>query len=405
MERNVYENKRKDLLGEAQNFINASNLTEYENKVKEIENLDKQFDEEAKAQANLNAIINNGVATNQITNALPIGTGIIASTGEENSINIDDKFASLEYRKAFMNNILSGTDMPKEFSNVSTTTKTTDVGKIIPTTVLEQIVEKLEAHGMILQLVTRTSHKGGVSIPLSSVKPKATWVAEGAGSDKQKKEVKGSITFAYHKLRCAVAVTLETEVTSLAIFEKTLIENISEAMIMAIEQAIISGDGNGKPTGILTSEVPADRIIKVNKPSYETLTSAEGALDIAYENNAQYCMTKKTFMQYTGMTDANGQPIARTSVGINGKIERTLLGRPVVLCNYLETLSSTVEDDTVVAFIFNFKDYVLNTNYQMGLKKYEDNDTDDMVTKAVMLVDGKPVSAESLVLIKKSAAA
>lgn len=405
MDRKVYENKRKDLLGEAQNFINASNLTEYENKVKEIENLDKQFDEEAKAQANLNAIINNGVATSQITNALPIGGGIIASTGEENSINTDDKFASLEYRKAFMNNILSGTDMPKEFSNVSTTTKTTDVGKIIPTTVLEQIIEKLEAHGMILQLVTRTSHKGGVSIPVSSVKPKATWVAEGAGSDKQKKDVKGSVTFAYHKLRCAVAVTLETEVTSLAIFEKTLIENISEAMIMAIEQAIISGDGNGKPTGILTSEVPEDRIIKVNKPSYETLTSAEGALDIAYENKAQYCMTKKTFMQYTGMTDSNGQPIARTSVGINGKIERTLLGRPVVLCNYLDTLSSTTEDDTVVAFIFNFKDYVLNTNYQMGLKKYEDNDTDDMVTKAVMLVDGKPVSVESLVLIKKSSAA
>lgn len=39
------------------------------------------------------------------------------------------------------------------------------------TTVLNQIVEKLESTGMILALVTRTAYKGGVSIPVSTVKP------------------------------------------------------------------------------------------------------------------------------------------------------------------------------------------------------------------------------------------
>lgn len=40
---------------------------------------------------------------------------------------------------------------------------------------------------MILPLVTRTAYKTGLSIPTSNVKPEATWVAEGAGSDKQKR--------------------------------------------------------------------------------------------------------------------------------------------------------------------------------------------------------------------------
>lgn len=40
---------------------------------------------------------------------------------------------------------------------------------------------------MILPLVTRTAYKTGMVIPTASVKPTATWVAEGAGSDKQKK--------------------------------------------------------------------------------------------------------------------------------------------------------------------------------------------------------------------------
>ena len=41
----------------------------------------------------------------------------------------------------------------------------------------------------------------------------------------------------------------------------------------------------------------------------------------------------------------------------------------------------------------------------MGVKKYEDNDTDDLVTKGIMLVDGKVVDKHSLVTLKKMVAA
>ena len=40
----------------------------------------------------------------------------------------------------------------------------------------------------------------------------------------------------------------------------------------------------------------------------------------------------------------------------------------------------------------------------MTIKRYEDNDTDDQVTKAVMLVDGKVVDKNSLVTITKKVA-
>mgnify|MGYP000081559087 FL=1 len=48
---------------------------------------------------------------------------------------------------------------------------------------------------------------------------------------------------------------------------------------------------------------------------------------------------------------------------------------------------------------------MLNTNYTMTVKKYEDNDTDDMVTKAIMLVDGKVIDKNSLVVVAKAAGA
>ncbi|HEK9100196.1 TPA: phage major capsid protein [Bacillus pseudomycoides] len=308
---------------------------------------------------------------------------------------------SLEYRNAFMNYVLRGEAIPAEI-RANAITKTGDVGSVIPQTVLNQIIEKIEAVGMILPLVTRTAIKGGVSIPTSSVKPVATWVAEGAGSDTQKKTT-GSITFNYYKLRCAVAVSLEVDTMALSVFESTLINNVVEAMTKAIEQSIINGTGSGQPKGILTETPVAGQSLDIAKIEYKTLVDAEAALPLEYEDGAVWCMTKKTFMSYAGMVDANGQPIARVNYGINGKTERVLLGRQVVLCNYIDSFSTAVVGKPF-AFLFNFSDYILNTNYQMGVKKYEDNLTDDMVTKAIMVVDGKAVNVNSLVVLKKAAA-
>lgn len=324
-----------------------------------------------------------------------------AAAGGEQRDN--DPYDTLEYRRAFMAYALRGTEIPAEF-RADAVTKTSDVGAVIPTTVLNRIVEKMEAVGMILPLVTRTAYKGGVSIPTSSAKPVASWVAEGAGSDKQKKAT-GNITFAYHKLRCAVAVSLETDTMALSAFEATLINNVVEAMTKAVEQAIISGTGSGQPKGILAETAVSGQALTSVTPTYADLVNAEGALPQAYENGAVWCMSKKTFMQYAGMVDEVGQPIGRVNYGIGGKPERVLLGRPVICCDYVTSFSSAMAADTVFAFLFNFKDYVLNTNLNMTVKKYEDNDTDDMVTKAIMLVDGKVVDKNSLVTIAKAAGA
>jgi HK97 family phage major capsid protein len=313
-----------------------------------------------------------------------------------------DKYGSMAYRKAFMQYVCRGTAIPAEYRSDAIST-TTDVGATIPTTVLNQIVEKLENTGMILALVTRTAYKGGVSIPVSTVKPTATWVNEGAGSDKQKKDITkgGMITFAYHKLRCAVAVSLEVDTMAISAFETLLINNIVEAMTKALEQSIIDGNGTGKPKGIL-AETPAEgQTVKSAAPAYADLIAAEAALPQAYENGAVWCMSKKTFMNYYGLTDTNGQPIGRVNYGIAGKPERTLLGRAVVCCDYVKSYDKSLAAGTKFGFLFNFKDYVLNTNYAMGVKKYEDNETDDQVTKGIMLVDGKVVDKNSLVVLEK----
>lgn len=313
----------------------------------------------------------------------------------------EDKYGTMAYRKAFMEYVTRGAAIPAEYRE-NQNTKTTDVGAVVPTTILDKIVSKMESVGGIYALVIKTAYKGGVSIPKQTLKPVATWAAEGAGSDKQK-YTGGDITFAYHKLRCVVSVSFETDTMSIEAFETLLVNNIVEAMVKALEKAIVAGTGKGQPTGIITSTEYAE-IVEVAAQDYDSLVRAEAAVPEAYETTAKWCMSKKTFMGYVGMTDKQGQPIARVNYGVNGKPERYLLGREVVLTEHLPNFSTANANDKF-AFIFDFANYDINTNYAIGIKKYEDNDSDDQITKGIMLADGKVVDGNGLVILKKIEAA
>ena len=312
------------------------------------------------------------------------------------------KYDSEEYRTAFMKYVCRGKELPLEF-RADATTATTDIGALVPPVTLNKIVEKTEAYGMILPLVNRTAYKTGMNIPVASIKPTASWGAEGAGSDKQKLPLDAAITFGHFKLRCAVSVTLETSEMALSAFESRLVNSIAEAMAKAIEKAIIEGTGSGQPTGILT-DASKGETFNLKALTYKDLVAAEAALPMEYENNAVWVMSKKTFMEFVGMVDAQGQPVARVEHGIAAAPERTLLGRRVVLTNYLPAFSTSLKKTDVFAMIYNFGDYTLNTNFAVGIKTYEDNDTDDIVRKSIMVVDGKPIDYTSLVKLAGTAA-
>lgn len=302
----------------------------------------------------------------------------------------DDNMA---YRNAFMEYVLRGTAIPTEVRADANTT-TGDAASAIPTHLVNQIIEKFDNVGMILPLISKTSYAAGVEIPTSSVKPVASWVSEGAGSDRQKKTT-GKITFAYFKLRCEISMSMEVGTMALAAFEAKFVENVAKAMIYAIENAVINGSGTGQPTGILKATVPDGQTI-TGAMSYAKLAEAEGALPVEYETGTKWCMNKKTFAKVLGMTDLQGQPIARVNYGIGGNPERSILGRDVVITPY-------VADNK--AFMYDFADYVLNTIYDMGISKKQDWETEDLLTKAVMSVDGKVVDNGSLVVFDITAEA
>lgn len=398
MTRQQYLNKRHALLAEAQKALDEGNMELYNSKYKEVQELDSTFENAAREQANLNAL-----------NGTPVGSAIPAE-GEMNDSgagydNVADMYNSVEYRTALMHNVLNGTPIPEKFRNAAAQTETSDVTSVIPTVYMQKIHEKLDKYGDFLSMVTQTHYAAGVVISTADLNPEATWTAERGTTDDQ--EVKtGEVSFSYHKLRCVIAVSFETSVVTLEAFETAYINSIVKAMGKACEKAIFVGKGTAshEPVGVLTETPNEGQTIFITageRLTYQDLVNMEAALPEDYDDGAVWTMTKKTFYsQVIGMVDDAGHPIARINTGINGKPEHSILGRPVKFSKYMPSLTADTEAGVTVAAIYNFEHYCLNTNRAMTIKRYTDEETDDLKTKGIMLADGKSYDNSSLVVMK-----
>lgn len=334
------------------------------------------------------------------------------------------KDAELEKRMAFKKFIATG-DRNELRGAAGNTTTGDNVGTVIPENLLNQIMEKIESVGTIYNLVTKTAYPVGQTIPVEATKPVATWVGRNTSTPAQSTSGEGNgstvgkgvtldtaISFTHFKLRCEVAMTEEVATMALSSFEALFVKNVSLAMLRAIEFAIVDGDGYGMPTGILAVTPASGQALEIADDetlSFETLCDVEAAIPAEKEGGAKWCMTKKTFMKFIGMLDDVGQPIARVNYGISGKPERTLLGRDVILYvpqsgSKMGNYADSVEADTLVAFVFDFNDYILNNNYDLGIQHKIDWDNEDHRTKAVAAYDGKVVDKTSLVTLTKKAA-
>lgn len=318
-----------------------------------------------------------------------------------NSINLKGQhemtnptFESQEYRSAFMEYVTKGTEIPQEF-RAAATSVTADNGAVIPTTVLNEIVTKLEAYGDILPRVRRVSYPAGVTVPASATKFEAVWQNENAVGDSQKMTT-ASISFTAYQLRCNAGVSFQMDVRSLAAFESALVKNVVDAMGKALEKAIVSGTGVGQPTGI-TAATPAAKV-DATACDYATLVKAVKAVPTAYKKDFVFIMNEGTALNFATMVDKNGQPII--NAGIVQAPQYRFLGHDVVLTDALPDFDAALTTNTV-AVLFDLSKYMLNTSYEVDLYTYTDNATRQKVYDSIALVDGKVIDANGLIFVNK----
>lgn len=320
-----------------------------------------------------------------------------------------DPHDTKEYRTAFMNFVCRGVPIPKELRD---TTMTSDATAVIPTTLLHEFIKEVKVYGEIYAKVRKLNVQGGVQIPVLSLKPTATWITANTGTEEakaQKVKAKETISFSYFGLEVKLSQTLLTNVVTLDMFQEEFPKLAAEAMVHAIEVAIVKGDGQGKPLGIINDT----RVTKVVEMTEEEFGSWEAwhkkvfaTMPKAYRTGS-FTMSQGNFEGYiNGMVDDNGQPIGRVNYGIDGGETYRFGGKTVdtVENDILPDFASAAVGDVVATF-GKWSDYGVNTNMQMQVNKWPDHDTHEIKNNCVLICDGKLIDANGTILIKKKASA
>lgn len=349
----------------------------------------------------------------------PISTYRVGGERRSTDANLDDVFSSLEYRQAFRDYVVNGTPIPEEFrqqdfeQRADALTVVSDIGAVIPTTVLNRVIEDMTVEGKLISRINQTSYQGGVEIPISEVVPTATWLAnEDTVSDEQKAKMEAKITFGYHVLEAKVAIGLLSSTVSLPIFENTVVKQLKKAMIKAIEDAIVVGTGSGQPKGFTKYDLPVEQQITMTADEIGTVQAwaeVEGAIPEAYEDGSIYVMSKTTWEKYlNGMVDKNGQKIGLGK--INEKGQKILNGREVMTLDKFKSFDAATTGE-IFGAVVNINEYCLNSNLAMYYKKYFNEDKNKWIHKCLMIADGqmaigkdsksKLVGAGGLLYLKK----
>jgi HK97 family phage major capsid protein len=132
-----------------------------------------------------------------------------------------------------------------------------DGGFLIPETMLGSVAKKLESDESLLSKTRQFSVSGNsLTLQVDENSPwsgglSAYWIAEGASVADSKSKI-GLASLKLHKLACMVKVTDELLEDSVAL-ESYIKAMAPEAIMHKINSAIISGNGVGKPMGILNS--------------------------------------------------------------------------------------------------------------------------------------------------------
>lgn len=357
--------------------------------------------------------------------AVAAGAGTVLERSEDpdgnhevKTVNDDDPFDTPEYRKAFFEYVTRGKrtegivmpgTKPSYVRADQFTTVASDVPNFVPTTLMNEILEKEEVYGEIYPLLTKTNIQGGVEYNVADFDAEAKWVTETTPSEDQKLVDGDRISFNYYMLEVKLAQSILASVTTLSAFQSKFPEVAAKAMVKAKEAGFINGTGSGQMTGVLKdTRVPAENKISLTADDISGWAGWHSKVKSKIKrpyNTGVFLMAQGTFDAHIdGMVDANGQPVARVNYGVNGEELYRFMGKQVMIVpDDILPDFDTASDSDVFAVFMRLSDYSINYNMGMRTVRWIDEDTNKVKLKMQEILDGKILRPWGVYILSKSA--
>ena len=318
----------------------------------------------------------------------------------------------MEYRSAFKAYVQNGTKLPAEIRGQVISTEET--GAAIPLTIMNEVINTVrKRYGNLYNKVRKMNVKGGVDFPIGALQASFKWINESTVSPRQKTDKLGKVSFSYYTAEIRIAQSFLASIVTIDDFETKIAEVIAVAYLQAMDDGIVNGTGDGQMTGIL-NDARVTNVVELTAADINSWkawrTKFFSKLPLGYRSG-EFIFPLSTVETYLEtMSDANDNPVFRQATGLevndgdavnpNGRFfgREISLVEPEILPDF-----DTAEAGDVIGIFWQPQEYAINENFGFTMRRYFDEETNEWVDKALVVVDGKVLNPNGFYLIKKKA--
>ena len=349
----------------------------------------------------------------------PVGvTGTVVSSTQTPDARSADPFATMEYRRAFMEYAQRGTPIPANLvQRDGIPANTNTLGATIPTTILNEFINEIRVrYGNLYNKVRKLNIKGNLRVPIAQLQATFKWVTESTVAPRENAgNIENYVEFGANMAEIRVAQTLLSSIVTIDLFEREVVRVMLIAYLKAMDTGIVKGNGNGQMLGILN-----DTRVTGQAGHTITMTAADmsnwtawrkkffAKLPLGYRSG-EFIFPLSTVESYLEtMTDNNNNPVFKQATGLevndgdavnpNG----TFFGRGISLVEPdIITDFDTASAGDVVGIFWQPEEYAINTNMEFFMSRYLDQERNEWVNKMLTVVDGKVLNPCGYYLIVK----
>ncbi len=312
--------------------------------------------------------------------------------------------ASDDYRKNFWNAMRSKAPMPAVTNALQVGTDS-EGGYLVPDEYERTLVEALEEENIFRQMakVIKTS-SGDRKIPVVASKGTASWIDE-EGAYPESDDSFGQVSIGAYKLGTMIKVSEELLNDSVFDLQSYISREFARRIGAKEEEAFFTGDGKGKPLGMLTATGGAETGVTA---ASATAVTADELMDLYYSLKSPYrkksvwVLNDSTIKAIRKLKDNNGQYLWQPS--LTAGTPDMILGRPIKTSAYMPAMAAGAK---TIAF-GDFSYYWIADRQGRSFKRLNElfAATGQVGFLASQRVDGKMILAEAVkVLVQKAASA
>lgn len=308
--------------------------------------------------------------------------------------------ASNEYKNAFWQVMRNKAGF--EVKNALQVGTDTEGGYLVPDEFEHTLIEALEEENIFRGLAnTIQTSSGDRKIPIVATKGTASWVDE-EGTIPESDDSFSQVSIGAYKLATMIKVSEELLNDSVFNLESYIATEFGRRIGNKEEEAFFTGNGTGKPTGILDA-TGGGQLGKTTSGatsiSFDEIMDLFYSLKSPYRKNAAFLMNDSTVKAIRKLKDGNGQYIWQPSM--TAGTPDTILNRPVLTSAYMPEIASG--NKTVV--FGDFKYYWIADRQGRSFKRLNElfAVTGQVGFVATQRVDGKLILPEAVKYLQQKA--